>query len=120
VSTVYISATAAADIGAVETELAALLPSATVTSSRDLADAVSGSLVAATKLAHELGTWLTVGVLLATVAAASLFTLASVTPADPGTGNPQGARLDRPAHHHPDHGRIRCGGAVGQRPYRYA
>jgi putative ABC transport system permease protein len=79
VSTIYVSATAAADIGAVETELAALLPSATVTSSRNLADAVSGSLATATKLAHELGTWLTVGVLLATIAAASLFTLASVT-----------------------------------------
>jgi putative ABC transport system permease protein len=79
VSTIYISATAAGDIGAVETELTALLPSATVTSSRDLADAVSGSLAAATKLAHELGTWLTVGVLLTTAAAASLFTLASVT-----------------------------------------
>lgn len=79
VSTIYVSATAAADIGAVETELAALLPSATVTSSRNLADAVSGSLATATKLGHELGTWLTVGVLLATIAAASLFTLASVT-----------------------------------------
>jgi len=79
VSTIYVSATAAADIGAVETELAALLPSATVTSSRNLADAVSGSLATATKLAHELGTWLTVGVLLATIAAASLFTLSSVT-----------------------------------------
>jgi len=79
VSTIYVSATAAADIGAVETELAALLPSATVTSSRNLADAVSGSLATATKLAHELGTWLTVGVLLATIAAASLFALASVT-----------------------------------------
>jgi len=79
VSTIFVSATAAADIGAVETELAALLPSATVTSSRNLADAVSGSLATATKLAHELRAWLTVGVLLATIAVASLFTLASVT-----------------------------------------
>jgi putative ABC transport system permease protein len=79
VSTIYISATTAADIGAVEAELASLLPSATVTSSRNLADAVSGSLASASKLAHELSTWLTVGVLLATVAAASLLTLASVT-----------------------------------------
>jgi putative ABC transport system permease protein len=78
VSTIYVSATTAADIGAVEAELAALLPAATVTSSRSLADAVSGSLATATKLARDLGTWLTIGVLLATIAAASLFTLASV------------------------------------------
>ncbi|GIH19528.1 ABC transporter permease [Rugosimonospora africana] len=79
VSTIYIAATSAADIGTVGAELAALLPSATVTSSRDLAEAVSGSLASATALAHDLGTWLTVGVLLATVATASLLTLASVT-----------------------------------------
>jgi putative ABC transport system permease protein len=78
VSTIYVSASTAADIGTVEKELAALLPSATLTSSRDLADAVSGSLDSATTLAHELGTWLTVGVLLATVATAVLLTLASV------------------------------------------
>ena len=78
VSTIYVSATTAADIGAVETELATLLPSATLTSSRDLADAVSGSLASATTLAHDLGTWLTAGVLLAT-AAAGLLTFASVT-----------------------------------------
>jgi putative ABC transport system permease protein len=79
VSTIYVSATSAADIGTVEAELAALVPSATVTDSRDLADAVSGSLASATTLARNLGTWLTVGVLLATIAAASLLTLASVT-----------------------------------------
>ncbi|KDA42757.1 MULTISPECIES: ABC transporter permease [unclassified Frankia] len=79
VSTIYVSASTAADVGAVETELAALLPSATLSSSRDLAEAVNGSLASATTLMHDLGTWLTVGVLLATVAAASLFTLASVT-----------------------------------------
>lgn len=79
VSTIYVSASTAADISAVEAELATLLPSATLTSSRDLAEAVSGSLASAATLAHDLGTWLTVGVLLATVAAASLLTLASVT-----------------------------------------
>jgi putative ABC transport system permease protein len=79
VSTIYVSASTAADIAAVEAELAPLLPSATLASSRDLADAVSGSLASAATLAHDLGTWLTVGMLLATIAAASLLTLASVT-----------------------------------------
>ncbi|WP_322768070.1 ABC transporter permease [Frankia sp. Cr1] len=79
VSTIYVSASTAADVSTVETELAALLPSTALTSSRDLAEAVSGSLASATALAHDLGTWLTVGVLLTTVVAASLLTLSSVT-----------------------------------------
>jgi putative ABC transport system permease protein len=74
-----VSATTAADIDTVEAKLAALLPSATLTSSRDLAGAVSGSPASATALARDPGSRLTVGVLPATVATASLLTLASVT-----------------------------------------
>ncbi len=58
--------------------LGKLLPGATVTSSADLARAVSGSLASAASLADELGRWLAIAVLLAAFAVASLLTFASI------------------------------------------
>jgi putative ABC transport system permease protein len=78
VNTVYVTAASAADIPAVQHEIAKLLPSATVTSSSDLASEVTGSAASAAKLAGALGRWLAVLVLIAAFAVASLLTMAAV------------------------------------------
>jgi putative ABC transport system permease protein len=78
VSTVYVTAASAADIGAVQREIRHLLPQATVTSSSDLASEVTGSAASAAKLAGALGKWLAVLVLIAAFAVASLLTMAAV------------------------------------------
>jgi putative ABC transport system permease protein len=78
VNTVYVTAASAADIPAVQREITKLLPSATVTSSSDLASEVTGSAASAAKLAGALGRWLAVLVLIAAFAVASLLTMAAV------------------------------------------
>ena len=79
VSTIYVGAKSASDIPAVQAELSSLLPSATVTSSGNLAGAVSGSLANATSLAKDLGRWLAVAVLIAAFVVSSLLTMGAVT-----------------------------------------
>ncbi len=78
VNTVYVTAASAADIGAVQKEIAQLLPQATITSSSDLASEITGSAASAAKLAGALGKWLAVLVLIAAFAVASLLTMAAV------------------------------------------
>ena len=78
VSTIYVSAGSAGEIPTVQNEISKLLPSATVTSSASLANAVSGSLAGAANLARQLGRWLAVAALVAAFAVASLLTMASV------------------------------------------
>ena len=79
VDTVYVTADSAADIAAVQHEIEHLLPQATVTSSSDLANEITGSAATAAKLAGALGKWLAVLVLIAAFAVASLLTMAAVT-----------------------------------------
>jgi putative ABC transport system permease protein len=78
VDTVYVTAASAGDIGTVQKEIQHLLPQATVTSSSDLANEVTGSAGTAAKLAGDLGKWLAVLVLIAAFAVASLLTMAAV------------------------------------------
>jgi putative ABC transport system permease protein len=78
VNAIYASATSSADISAVQKEIEALLPSATVSTSSSLASAVTGSLSSASSLANDLGRWLAILVLLASFAIASLLVLAAV------------------------------------------
>jgi putative ABC transport system permease protein len=78
VNTVYVQAVSAADVAAVTGEISRLLPSATVTNSASLANSVAGSLKTTAQLASSLGTWLAVLALLASVAVASLLTVAAV------------------------------------------
>jgi putative ABC transport system permease protein len=78
VNTIYVAAGSAADIPAVQKQISALLPTATVTSSANLANAVTGSLASAADLAGQLGRWLAVAALAAAFAVASLLTMASV------------------------------------------
>src|SRR5262249_11898045 len=78
VNTVYVTAASASDIGAVQKEIAHLLPQAPITSSSDLASEITGSAASAAKLAGALGKWLAVLVLIAAFAVASLLTMAAV------------------------------------------
>jgi putative ABC transport system permease protein len=78
VNTIYVSATSAAEIGSVQRAISKLLPTATVTTSSDLASEVSGSLSSTASLANNLGKWLAVAVLIAAFLLASLLTMAAV------------------------------------------
>jgi putative ABC transport system permease protein len=78
VNTIYLTAASAAGIPAVQKEISALLPSATVTTASSLAGQVTGSVSSAARLANDLGRWLALLVLIAAFAVASLLTMAAV------------------------------------------
>ena len=78
-NTVYVTAASAADIPAVQSEIAKLLPGATVTTPSSLASEVTGSLSSTAKLANDLGKWLSILVLIAAFAVAVLLTMAAVS-----------------------------------------
>lgn len=78
VSTVYVQASSADAIGAVQSSLESELPDATVSSQSDLASSVSSSLSSASALISGLGTWLSVILLVVAVALAVLFTVSGV------------------------------------------
>jgi putative ABC transport system permease protein len=78
VNTIYVAAASAADISAVQHEIATLLPHATVTTAASLASEVTGSVSGAAKLAGDLGRWLSVLVLIAAFAVACLLTMSAV------------------------------------------
>jgi putative ABC transport system permease protein len=79
VNAVYVKTASTADVSAVSKEIKALLPSATVTTPASLASQINGSLGSAAKLAGDLGTWLSVLVLIAAFALAGLLTMAAVS-----------------------------------------
>lgn len=78
VNTIYLAAASAGDIPAVSKEVTRLLPGTFVTTASSLAGQVTGSLTSAVKLVHDLDGWLTVLVLAAAFAVASLLMLAAV------------------------------------------
>jgi len=78
VSTVYVQASGADAIDAVQSEISAALPDATVSSQSQLASTVSGSLSSASTMISNLGTWLSVVVLLVALSLAVLFTISGV------------------------------------------
>ncbi|MDR6689641.1 ABC-type antimicrobial peptide transport system permease subunit [Microbacterium sp. 1154] len=78
VSTVYVQASSADAIDAVQSEISAALPDATVSSQSELASSVSGSLSSASTMITNLGTWLSAVVLLVALALAVLFTISGV------------------------------------------
>ena len=78
VNTIYVSAASAADINTVSSEISKAMPTATVTTSSDLASEVTGSLSSASSLANSLGKWLAVAVLAAAFFLASILTMAAV------------------------------------------
>jgi len=78
VNTIYVTARSAADIPTVQAEIKHLLPKDTVTTAASLASEVTGSLSSTAKLANVLGRWLSILVLIAAFAVASLLTMAAV------------------------------------------
>jgi len=79
VNTIYVAAASSADIAAVQKEIEKAVPGATVTTSADLANEVTGSLSDASSLANNLGKWLAIAVLIAAFLLASLLTMAAVS-----------------------------------------
>ncbi len=78
-STVYVQASSSDQIGTVQAALQSALPDATVSSQSDLASTVSGSLSSASSLISNLGTWLSIIVLVVAVALAVLLTISGIT-----------------------------------------
>ena len=78
VNTIYVTAASASDIAAVQAEIEKLLPGDTVTTAASLANEVTGSVSSTAKLANDLGRWLSILVLIAAFAVASLLTIAAV------------------------------------------
>jgi ABC-type lipoprotein release transport system permease subunit len=78
VNQIYVKADSSKVISQVKREIERLMPQATVTTSSDLADQVTGSLAGASTLADRLGTWLSVLALVAAFAVASLLTVSAV------------------------------------------
>lgn len=79
VTTVYVQAESSDAISTVQAGLEDALPDATVSSQSDLASTVSGSLSSASSLITNLGTWLSVIVLVVALALAVLFTISGVS-----------------------------------------
>jgi putative ABC transport system permease protein len=79
VNTIYVTADSTADIATVQREIKALLPTATVTTPSSLASQINGSLGSAAKLAGDLGTWLSILVLVTAFAVAGLLTMSAVS-----------------------------------------
>jgi ABC-type antimicrobial peptide transport system permease subunit len=78
VNTVYVRANSSEQVGAVARHIRETVDGASVTTAKDLADRVTGSLVDAKNLAGKLGTALAVVGLLSAFLIASLLTLSSV------------------------------------------
>jgi putative ABC transport system permease protein len=79
VNTVYVRANTSQQVGALARHIKQAFPGASVTTAKDLADGVSGSLVDAKNLTSKLGVALELVALLGAVLIASLLTLSSVT-----------------------------------------
>jgi putative ABC transport system permease protein len=79
VNTVYVRATSSNQVAAVSKQIRSRVSGASVTTAKDLADRVSGSLVDAKNLTDKLGAALAIIGLLAAVLIASLLSLSSVT-----------------------------------------
>jgi putative ABC transport system permease protein len=79
VNTVYVRATSSGQVGALARHIEQTVDGASVTTAKDLADRISGSLSDAKSVASKLGTALSIVGLLAAFLIASLLTLSSVT-----------------------------------------
>jgi putative ABC transport system permease protein len=79
VNTVYVRANDAANVSAVATSIRSSFTGSSVTTAKDLAGRVSGSLIDAKNLTKKLGTALELVALVAAILIASLLTLSSVT-----------------------------------------
>lgn len=78
-TSVYVRADSASNIGRIQTDLQTALPNNAVKTQADLASSVSGSLSTASQLVTNLGTWLSLIVLAAAFLIAILFTISGVS-----------------------------------------
>ena len=78
INTVYVQADSSNSIDAAKRAIEDLDPDATVTTSADLANQVTGSLSSAANLASKLGSWLSIAALATAIVLATLLTLAAV------------------------------------------
>jgi putative ABC transport system permease protein len=79
INTIYVTVASSTDVSAVQHEISALLPTATVNTPSSLASQINGSLGTAARLVGDLGTWLSVLVLVAAFAIAGLLTMSAVS-----------------------------------------
>ncbi|MFE9354055.1 ABC transporter permease [Streptomyces olivaceoviridis] len=79
VTTVYVEAADSKKIDSVKSAIQRHVSGTTVTTSADLADTVSGSLSTASSLAADVGTWLSLAVLVAAFLVAGLLTSSAVS-----------------------------------------
>jgi ABC-type antimicrobial peptide transport system permease subunit len=79
VNTVYVRANSAEQVGALARHISSAVDGASVTTAKDIADRVSGSLVDAKNVTSKLGLALSIVALLSAFLIAGLLTLASVT-----------------------------------------
>ncbi|MGX5697438.1 ABC transporter permease [Agromyces soli] len=79
ISELYVQAASSDRIDAVQSDIEAALPDATVSTQADLASQVSGSLATASSLISNLGLWISLAVLVAAFLIAILFTVQGVT-----------------------------------------
>ena len=86
VNTIYVTASSSSAIPGVQDEIKTAMPTATVTTSSDLANEVTGSLSSASSLANNLGKWLAIAVLVAAFGLAILLTMAAVSRRTPEFG----------------------------------
>jgi ABC-type antimicrobial peptide transport system permease subunit len=78
VTNIYVKASSGGSVKPAVKTLATLLPDATISTSADLAETVSGSLSTASDLMSNMGKWLSIIVLIVAFVLASLFTMAGV------------------------------------------
>jgi ABC-type lipoprotein release transport system permease subunit len=79
VTTIFVSAGNASQVSKVAAELRAALPSATVSTSADLAKQVTGALSSASTLTSRLGRWLSIATLAVAFLVAGLLMMAAVS-----------------------------------------
>jgi ABC-type lipoprotein release transport system permease subunit len=79
VTTIFVSASSASNVSTVATEVQKALPAATVSTSADLANEVTGALSSASTLANSLGRWLSVAALGVAFLVAGLLMMAAVS-----------------------------------------
>src|SRR5262249_22979167 len=75
---VLVRATSSSDVSKVKAEIQQALPEAQVASSKEVADTISGSLVSASNLSHDLGLALSIVAAVAAFLLAALLALSSV------------------------------------------
>ena len=79
VTRIDVRASSATEISAVQREIHRLAPSATITTSRDLANEITGSLSSVSTLISKLGRWLAAVVLIVAFGIATLLTISAVS-----------------------------------------